>query len=136
MNETNAFITLKLVTGETLLATYFEEDDNSVFIIHPMLIKTIPYMRNGELKENISVVPWSNFTSDIYFELSKKDIVFIKELHDFYIGHYLEAVEESLKTDDYSTMEEIREYLNNTGQSTEERIDHQTFTVEGNDTIN
>jgi len=116
------FVTIKLVSGETLLATLAEYTDDFTWIWHPMLVKTIPYIRDGKITENVSLCPWSNFTDDYSFQINNADIIFIKDLHEIYISPYLTAVEDSLKTDEVS--DDVPDVFKN------------KIVISGNETIN
>lgn len=86
MKEGIMYIVLKLVTGETLMATYEGEDDKFVKIDYPVQIRTvlIPELN----KESVSAVPFCPFSESKSFVLEKSHLIYIKRLNRSFIPHY------------------------------------------------
>lgn len=84
--EDNVHVVLKIITGETLLATYEGEDDKFIKVNKPVQIKTviIPELE----KETVTAVPYCPFSESSTFILEKSHVVYIKRLHKIYIPHY------------------------------------------------
>lgn len=84
--KNSVHVVLKLVTGETLMATYDGEDEKFVKVEKPVQIKTIliPELE----KESVTAAPYCPFSESTSFILEKSHIVYIKRLHKIYIPHY------------------------------------------------
>jgi len=84
--ENSVHVVLKLVTGETLMATYDGEDDRFIMVEKPVQIKTIliPELE----RETVTAAPYCPFSESTTFILEKTHIVYIKRLHKVYIAHY------------------------------------------------
>jgi hypothetical protein len=126
MNEINEFnltiddtyVVLKLVTGEQIMAVKRNESPTSVTIEYPMLIKSFPFMNDGEIGEHVTAAPYCKFTEDKLFEFKKRDIVFEKKVHQYAIPFYVRLVNEYEATieelDEHpSTVEELSDRVNN-----------------------
>lgn len=151
------YVVVKLVSGETVMATYEGEDDKFVKIEFPIQIKTIiiPELQ----RESITASPLCQFSESTSFVLEKAHIVYIKKLHQQFVSHYKNfirsydeamipatraSVKESLEEyfDDVEdlTIEEVNRRLDlleaiaNAPNSGEEGSEDVTF-VEGNDTV-
>lgn len=109
--ENSIHVVVKLITGETLMATYDGEDDKFIMIEKPVQIKTIliPELE----RESVSAVPYCPFSESTTFILEKSHIVYIKRLHKIYIPHYnrfMKAYEEAFIPVEQDT--EINEDVN------------------------
>lgn len=80
------YVVLKLITGETLMATYEGEDDKFVKIDAPVQIKTILIPELN--RESVSAVPFCPFSESKMFVLEKSHLVYIKRLNKAFIPHY------------------------------------------------
>lgn len=145
------YVVLKLVTGETLMATYEGEDDKFVKIDYPVQIRTvlIPELN----KESVSAVPFCPFSESKSFVLEKSHLIYIKRLNRSFIPHYKNFVkmydeamvpatlsEEDLEELEGLTVEEIAKRIEMLeaiakASSREENLEEEfrTFVV-GNDT--
>lgn len=96
MSDIN-YVVLKLISGETLMATFEGEDEQFVKVEKPISIRTyvIPELN----KESITASPYCPFSDSTSFVLEKSHIVYIKKLHKVYIPHYknfLQSYEEAM----------------------------------------
>lgn len=114
------YVTLKLKSGEQLMAVLTDEDEEYVVLDSPIIIKTVP--SQYEDKERIVAAPFCQFSDDTVFTLHKSAILYVKKLHESFVSHYNTIVEKH-----YSTIFVPREEP--------EEEEFKTF-IEGNDTIN
>jgi hypothetical protein len=151
------YVVVKLVSGETVMATFEGEDEKFVKIDHPIQIKTTIIPELG--RESISASPLCQFSDATTFVLEKNHIVYIKKLHKQFIPHYnnfLKSYEEALiPTTKSSIQETLSEYFDDAehltleeinrriemleaiagGEFSEEDLDIMLSVMEGNDTI-
>ena len=145
------YVVLKLTTGEQVMAVLSEEDEEYIMLDSPMCIKTIPSLQTG--REHVTAAPLCQFTADTTYVIAKKDIMFIKKLHNLFIPHYKKIVSEhhememfhpkdehDLEWDDESmSPEEARKrmaMLQNIAEEEPEEKESLINFVPGNDTIN
>lgn len=78
-------IVIKMVSGETLMAKYIDEDSRSVLVEYPVQIRShiLPNSR-----ESITANPYCQFTSDIHYEFEKAHIIYVKPLHSVFEQYY------------------------------------------------
>jgi hypothetical protein len=91
------YVVLKLISGETLMATFESEDDKYVKVDKPITIRTIVIPELN--KESITATPYCPFSESTSFVLEKNHIIYIKKLHTVYIPHYknfLESYEDAM----------------------------------------
>lgn len=75
------YVVLKLVTGEQILASISNEFEDSVVILFPILLKSVPIVKNGMVYEKIATAEYCAFTDDKEFNISRKDIVYMKPMN-------------------------------------------------------
>jgi hypothetical protein len=115
MNE--HFVILKLVSGEQVMATLTNEDNDFCELDNPMVIKMVPFIQSGQAHEHVTAVPLCQFSDDTNFRILKSNIMFMKKLHKVLIPHYTRIVgehENSVlvrhdKEGNYSEVEQLRE---------------------------
>jgi len=91
MNE--QFVYIKLVTGEQLMAYKESEDDKSVLLKFPMLIKThLVGMNNGKISEQVTAGPYTLFVDSTSFHVNKDHIIVDAQLAPNAIPHYVHLV--------------------------------------------
>ena len=91
MNE--EFVYLKLVTGEQLMAYKESEDETSMTVKFPMLIKTHLVAANHDrVSEQVTAGPYSLFLESPVVHLNKSHIVLDSKLADRAIVHYVGLV--------------------------------------------
>jgi hypothetical protein len=151
------YVVVKLVSGETIMATFEGEDEKYVKIDYPIQIKTTIIPELG--RESIAASPFCQFSDATSFVLEKGHIIYIKKLHKQFISHYnnfLKSYEEALipstrsniqeKLSDYFddaehlTVDEIQKRIDMLeaiagGEYSEEELDDMLSVMEGNDTI-
>lgn len=153
MNEFNLtasdeYVVLKLVTGEQIMAVKRNESPTSVTIEYPMLIKSFPFMNDGEIGEHVTAAPYCKFTDDKLFEFKKRDIIFEKRVHQYAIPFYVRLVNEyeatiEVPNDPPSTVEELSERVDKlmahlkslAEDDSEEQEEEPKVMVDGNRTI-
>lgn len=139
------FVVVKLTSGEQVLSALEDEDDSYVKLLHPMIIRTIPNLASG--KEHITAAPLCSFTDDNSYVLDKRNVLFIKDLSETFIPHYMRIVEEHQETSFVSHEEEMSEeeikrrvsalakaFGDELDDSLDEKVDVKPTFVEGNDT--
>lgn len=131
------FVTLKLVSGEQLMAVLEAEDEQHIQLDFPIVLHGRIDVNRG--KEVMMAAPFSQFSDSTSFVLEKSHVIFIKKMHPAFVENYLEFVKAYdvvalNKREDKEEMsfEDIREQLEELGifdESEEERV-----FVQGNDT--
>lgn len=116
-NTYNPYVVIKLVTGETLMGTITEEFDESVVVIFPIALKSMPLMRNGTILEQTITAEYCPFSEDKEFNFYRKDLVFVKPMKRSVAAMYQKVLEEiylnpfkeSTEVSDESSVESIVE---------------------------
>jgi len=85
-----SYIIMKLSTGEQIMGILEQEDSTHVQILDPIIIRTIPVPSEG--REHVTAHPFCQFTDDTSFSIEKKNVMFIKRLHEMMIPHYRRIV--------------------------------------------
>jgi hypothetical protein len=88
------YIVIKLTSGEEIVANLIQEDEYSVKVLFPMLVKYIPRMVQGRLAETITLAPFTYFASDDEFTFVKHYIIFQKQMNPKYLDAYNQAVDD------------------------------------------
>ncbi len=112
MMQDKDYIVLKLVTGETVMATFEGEDDKFVKVEYPIQIRTM--VVPGLNRESVHAVPYCQFSDSVSFVLEKSHIVYIKRLHRQFIPHYknfLKSYDEALIPATRQSSKEIKDQL-------------------------
>lgn len=86
MNQNN-FVVIKLISGETVMASFEGEDEKFIKVEKPVQIKTI--VIPGLNREQVTAAPYCQFSSSTSFVLEKSHIIYVKKLHDEFIEHYM-----------------------------------------------
>jgi len=91
MNE--QFVYIKLVTGEQLMAYKESEDEKSITLKFPMLVKThLVGMNNGRISEQVTAGPYTLFVDSTTFHVNKDHIIVDAQLAPNAIPHYVHLV--------------------------------------------
>jgi len=126
------YVVVKLVSGETVMATFEGEDDKFVKIDYPIQIKTTIIPELG--RESISASPLCQFSDATSFVLEKDHIIYIKKLHKQFIPHYnnfLKSYEEALiPTTRSSIQEQLSEYFDDAEHLTLDEINRRIEMLE------
>lgn len=85
-----AYVIMKLTTGEQLMCVLEQEDETHMQIVDPMLLRTIPIPTEG--REHITAHPYCQFTDDNVFDIDKRNIIFVKRMKEIMIPHYQKIV--------------------------------------------
>ncbi len=126
------YVVVKLVSGETVMATFEGEDDKYIKIDHPIQIRTQIIPELG--RESISASPLCQFSDATTFVLEKNHIVYIKKLHKQFIPHYnnfLKSYEEAMiPTTRSEIQEKLSEYFDDAEHLTIEEINRRIEMLE------
>ena len=80
------FVVAKLISGETLMATFIEEDEKYIKMDKPVSIKT--YITEDLEKEAITASPYCPFSESSIVIIEKAHILYINKLHKVFETHY------------------------------------------------
>ena len=136
--NTPQYAVLKLINGEEILCTYVGEDETHILVIFPMLVKSMPKLKEGRVLEAISLAPYTHFAADDEYTFSKSHVVFIKNLSERYYDTYKVAVEDFLTGIDPTgptTAEELRDALNQIGNIFGDQVSYEDNQTEETDSI-
>jgi hypothetical protein len=126
------YVVVKLVSGETVMATFEGEDDKFIKIDYPIQIKTTVIPELG--RESISASPLCQFSDATTFVLEKDHIIYIKKLHKQFIPHYnnfLKSYEEALIPATRSSIQEhLSEYFDDAEHLTLDEINRRIEMLE------
>lgn len=132
------YVIVKFVSGEQVMSILESEDETYIELKSPMVIRSIPVFE--ERKEHITAHPFCQFSDDTFFVIDKKNVMFIKKLHDLFVPHYKRIVEE------HEDMQPIKqnkdgsvskaEDLKWDDETDEEEQELLRVYIEGNDTVN
>lgn len=91
----NEFVYLKLVNGEQLMALKESEDDESIIVRFPMLIK-MHYVgaRENRIAEQVTAGPYTMFGETDHMLFSKHHVIVETPLAERAIPHYVSLVKE------------------------------------------
>jgi hypothetical protein len=92
------YVTLKLISGEEIVAAVTDETEYDITVMLPMLVKTYIKTALGGQSEAVTLGPYSHFAADDVFTFYKAQTIFIKEVEPNYIGYYEDAVDQHLGT--------------------------------------
>ncbi len=147
------YVILRLVNGEQVMAVLQYESKETVEIENPMVIRTFVNPEAGS--EHITAAPWSRFSSNQSISIQKSHVIFIKNLHQQLIPHYIRLVTESSKevtikqsleqdwddepTEEAQIVEDLQDRIDKLyamlNPSKEETPEDTSVVVDGNDTI-
>lgn len=116
----NNYVVVKLISGETVMATFEGEDDKFVKIDYPVNIRTVIMPDMG--REQVHASPLCPFSESTSFVLEKGHILFIKKLDPHFEKHYLNFIK-------------AYEQLNHEGNDWEEEISDEMTVDELHDKI-
>jgi len=90
------YVTLKLISGEEIVAAVVDETEYDITVMLPMLVKT--YLKPSLVgqSEAVTLGPYSHFAADDEFTFYKAQTIFIKELEPNYVTYYEDAVDQHL----------------------------------------
>jgi len=125
LTENELYVVVKLVSGENVMAILSAEDEEHIMLETPMCIRTTPILHAR--REHVTVSPLCQFSDDTSFMIDKKNVMYVKKLHQVFIRHYQKMVLEH---------ENIVPFDSKT-DSDPERVEEKDFYfVAGNETIN
>jgi hypothetical protein len=93
MNETR-YVVVKLVSGENVMSILDYENSDLLELKYPMLIRSVQTVDNGIGKEHMIATPFCPFAADDYFTIERKDVMFVKELHQALVPNYLNLLKD------------------------------------------
>ena len=153
------YVVVKLVSGESIMATLEAEDENYVELHSPITIRTIPVQRGEQIAERVTAQPFNPYSDDKIYYISQANILYMKPLHETFISHYRRFVSEIEETvlvrkdhegnvsrldeeePEELTLDEIERRIDMLqaiikAPKTEKQEEDYKVYVEGNDTIN
>ena len=104
MNQATDYVVMKLISGEQILAAVMAEFDESVVVAFPLVLKSVPAMKNGMIYEKIATAEFCAFTDDKEFNIHRKDIIFMKPMKKNVALMYQRSLEEMYIMSDQSTL--------------------------------
>lgn len=84
------FVTLKLVSGEQLMAVLDDEDENFVKLDYPIVMRGRIDTDKG--REVMMAAPFSQFSEATSFVLEKSHVIFMKKMHAAFVPNYIDFV--------------------------------------------
>ena len=82
----------KMISGEQVMACLNAEDEDHVLFEYPILIRMIPSPYPN--RETIAATPYCQFSDDTTYVIDKRNIMFIKRLHETFVPHFMRFVKE------------------------------------------
>lgn len=141
------YVTIKLITGEELIAEVTNQNDYSISVMNPFVVSTkIAESKDGRMVEQQTASPYCSYAEDPTFTFDLKHVIFVKTLKPSVISPYLDMVHKLNVKE--MMQEELDEYLDaleaiisgnrseyNSPEATDEDIyDNSIHYLEGNDT--
>lgn len=141
------YVTIKLVTGEELIAEVTNQTDFSITVMNPFIVSTrIGADASGRMIEQQSATPYCSYAEDPMFTFDFKHIIFVKPLKQRVISPYLDMVHKLNMKE--MMQEEVNEYLDaleqilgreseyDSPEATEEEVYENSIAyLEGNETV-
>ena len=127
------YVVVKLISGETVMATFDSEDDKYIKVDYPVQIKTI--LIPGLNRESITASPYCPFSDSTTFVLEKSHVIYVKRLHREFIAHYenfIKSYDEAripVKRD-RSALEELEEAFDDMEELTLEEVNRRLDMLE------
>lgn len=88
------YVVVKLVTGDTFLATLLKESTDSIDIIYPITIKALPTVKGGSINEQIVIGEYCAFTDAVDYTFKTRDVIFVKPMNDYVETTYKKVIQE------------------------------------------
>lgn len=96
--EEEFFSTIKLTTGEEIVAKVcYLEDESKLLIENPKKVEPIKQRKNGEIVEGFILTEWIHANYDQMFVISMDKVLTMSELDKRIERYYLSSLEESDK---------------------------------------
>ena len=141
------YVTIKLVTGEELIAEVTNQNDYSITVMNPFIVSTrIGASADGRMIEQQTATPYCSYAEDPMFTFDLKHIIFVKTLKQRVISPYLDMVHKLNMKE--MMQDEINEYLDalehilgreseyDSPEATEEEVYENSIAyLEGNETV-
>ena len=125
------FIITKLSTGEQIVAILRGENEKSIVIEYPMEVNSVRFQtENNEIGSHTTAEPFCKFANDRVFHLAKRDLIYLKKLHQYAIPFYVGLLEEyesyleveEVKDEDFK---EIKRKFENISKDLEEQLEEE-----------
>lgn len=135
------YVIIKLITGEEIIGEVTNQNDYSITIMNPFVVKLRVGAVNGNMVEQTTATPYCSYAEDRMFTFELKHTLFVKELKNKVISSYLNMVHEINMREMFQ--DDVNEYLDALEQMlgtkeeepTEETYENEIRFLEGNDTI-
>lgn len=125
MNPVTDYVVMKLISGEQILAAVTAEFDESVVVVFPLVLKSIPAVKNGAIYEKIATAEFCSFTDDKEFNIHRKDIIFIKPMKKNVALMYQRSLEEMYIMSSQSSLQ-LDEIPDQRSEETQENYEEST----------
>ena len=142
------YVTIKLVTGEELIAEVTNQTDFSISVMNPFIVSTkIGIDPSGRMIEQQTATPYCSYAADPIFTFDLKHVLFVKEVKTKVISPYLDMVhklnmKEMMQDEVNEYLDALEAILGNKDQdydspdaTEEEQYDNSIHYLEGNDTL-
>lgn len=87
------YVTIKLVTGEELIAEVTNQNDYSITVMNPFIVSTkIGASADGRMIEQQTATPYCSYAEDPMFTFDLKHVIFVKPLKNKVVSPYLDMV--------------------------------------------
>ena len=93
------YIMLKLVSGETILCTLVQDNDDYFTILFPIEMKSYKADISTTRKEYYAGTAWCPFTDDDIFQIYKQDVIVLKSLNESTIAYYRKFIDNEQSLD-------------------------------------
>jgi hypothetical protein len=88
------YVTIKLITGEELIAEVTEHDEHSITVMNPFVVATrVGESADGRMIEQQTASPYCSYAEDPSFTFDMKNVLFVKALKNKVISPYQEMVD-------------------------------------------
>jgi hypothetical protein len=155
IDENDFFVAVKLISGEHLLAILVDEDEDTVQLKYPVVVKITHQMIDDKAVEQMTASPLCPFSADPNYFLDRYHVMYVKEMHQLMVSKYIALVkpaereasvyenEDGDLEENPMSLEELRDKLNRlsamVGLPPLDELDKEDldkFFIEGNKTLN
>ena len=108
------YIVVKLLTGETVMATLLHESDDTIIVNNPIVVRAITVTTDGGSVEKTVTNPYCTLTLEREFYFDRRHVLFVQPLHPTVIAFYnklVTAFEDEFSSDLLDEPEEPKEEL-------------------------
>ena len=99
-------VVVKLITGETIMASVINETQDSLILLNPITVRSITVTTDGGPMERTVTNPYCTLTQDREFVFDWSHVVTIKPLHTGIIAFYKKLIDSFEDEFDLESMSE------------------------------